>query len=112
MTYLTPWDACYLYYSNGPTLLGPFIEAIYIIPSGLGRLSFGFSRVDLVSVGRPGSASPIPVHLTPSSRADILGVFDEFLMMGVGRPPLNVRSFRFSRCDVTRQRDMTSDGAM
>ena len=40
-----------------------------------------------------------------------LDMSDESLMMGDGWAPLVVRSFRFSRCDLTKRRDMTSDGA-
>jgi len=60
-------------------------------------------------MGRP---RPYPYTCPPGSRADILDVSDEFLIMGVGRLSLIVRSFHFSRCDVTRRRDTTSDGAM
>jgi len=66
------------------------------------------------SVGQSGRSLPRPYRYTcpPSSRADMLDVFDEFVMMGVGQPPVNMRSFHFSRYDMTRRRDMTSDGAM
>jgi len=46
----------------------------------------------------------------PGSRADVSDMSDESLIMGVGWPPLDVRSFHFSRFDLTRRRDMTSDG--
>jgi len=59
-----------------------------------------------------GRSRPYRYTCPPGSRENILDVSDEFLMMGIGRPPLNVRSFHFSRCDVTRRHDTTSDGAM
>jgi len=42
----------------------------------------------------------------------MLDVSDEFVMIDVGRPLLIVRLFHLSRCDLTRRRDMTSDGVM
>jgi len=56
--------------------------------------SLGLDQVDQVSGNQVGlgqgdqwSASPTPVHLPPGSRAGMLDVPDEFLMMGVSRPP-------------------------
>jgi len=47
----------------------------------------------------------------PGSRADVSDMSDESLIMGVGRSPLVARAFHFSRYDLTRRRDVTSDGA-
>jgi len=85
-------------------------------PRPLGQSSYASARFPKcrsrrLGLGQSGGSLSRPYRYTcpPGSRADLLNVSDEFVMMGVGRPPLNVRSFHFSRYDVTRRRDMTSD---